>query len=101
MLAVSSKHGVVDACHQWSRLWERLRHGDAKLFKLAGGIMKVELIEHAMVPVACDFAPILPLESLSLFEKPLEVGPLGDFFCTEQFHFRQVDVGIAHQQFLG
>ena len=83
MVALSSEHGIVDARHEGCRLCYRGRHGQLQVAELAGSLVEVELVEDAVLPVACHGRPVLGAELTTLGKEPAQVGDVGDILGRE------------------
>ena len=74
----------MNACHQRCRIGYGFRHGQLQLFKLAGRIVEVQLIEHRVLPIAGQCRPILLSERTTLGKEPAQVGTLGQLVAVHR-----------------
>ena len=73
-LVFASEHGVMDARHQRRVIGQCRRQWYALFAEVVGGVAKVELVEHAVLPVACQDWQVFVLEQAPLTEKPAQIG---------------------------
>ena len=64
----------MNAQHERSRVGQRLGHRQLSISKLFVGIVQIELIEHAVLPVASQLRPVLVTEGFALTEQTCQVG---------------------------
>ena len=74
----------MDTCHQ-RRVFRQLRwHGDATFLELLSSISQVELIEHTVMPVLSQRAPVLLTERLSLGKQATQISTFGQFITVQR-----------------
>ena len=74
LVALPAEHGIVDARHQRCLIRQGWRQGYLLLPEFLSSVGQVQLIEHAMVPVAGQSRPVLFPERTALGKEPAEIG---------------------------
>ena len=97
---VATEHGIVDARHQRCRVRDGRGQRQLQLAELTGSVVEVQLVEHAVLPVAGQGRPVLTPERPSLGKEPSQVGTLCHLVAVDGIVYviaAHLVVAVAHR----